>query len=141
MRLLADECIPVKAFHLLEQIRNPRGIVHTEMVHLLDRMNSGVGDDIWASNFAHASPPFLVITGDRGVHTKTGDPRLPQILPALGISGVFLSGKIQNAKAFDKIRALLYVWPQLEEIWARPSGERHKLLISGKGYKLKAWPM
>jgi len=140
MRLLADECIPRKAFDKLRQLRNPGGNVVTEMVHLLERFEEGSPDDHWVQEIAAEDQPFLVITGDRATKSKRNDPRLPALLPQAGVSGVFLSGKLQQRPAFEKVRALMTVWPGLEQAAQQKRGTRTRLMPYGDGYRLQAWP-
>ena len=141
MRLLADECIPRRAFEKLRELRNPRDEIVTEMVHLLDRFEQGSADDHWVEQIAAKTPPFLVITGDRAVNTGRKDPRLPVLLPQAGVNGIFLTGKLQQRPAFEKIRALMYVWPMLEQAVELTRGTRCRLSPHGDGYRLQKWPL
>lgn len=141
MRLLADECIPRKAFEKLRELRNPSGNTVTEMVHLLERFEHGSADDHWVEQIASDTPRFLVITGDRAVKSKREDPRLPVILSRAGVSGIFLTGKLQQRSAFEKVRALMYVWPALDRAAQHTPGTRYRLIPSGDGYRLQLWPI
>lgn len=140
MRLLADECIPRKAFEKLRELRNPGGKSVTEMVHLLERFEQGSPDDHWVQQVAAEDPPFLVITGDRAVNSGREDPRLPVLLPHAGVNGIFLTGKLQQRPAFAKVRALMYVWPALERAAQHAPGTRSRLSPFGDGYRLQEWP-
>ena len=141
MRLLADECIPRRAFEKLRELRNPGGAVVTEMVHLLERFEAGSPDDRWVQEIAAEDQPFLVITGDRATKSKRDDPRLPTLLPEAGVNGVFLTGKLQQRPAFEKVRALMTVWPGLEQAAQQERGARSRLMPYGDGYRLQAWPV
>ena len=111
----------------------------TEMVHLLERFEAGSPDDRWVQEIAAEDPPFLVITGDRASKSKRDDPRLPTLLPQMGVNGVFLTGMLQQRPAFEKIRALMSVWPDLEEAAREAHGTRFSLMPRGKGYRLQVW--
>lgn len=141
MKLLADECIPRKAFEKLRELRNPGNTTVTEMVHLLERFEAGSPDDQWVREIGDGAEQFIVITGDRASKSGRGDPRLPTLLPQAGVSGVFLSGKLQQKPAFEKVRGLMYVWPALEDMAKQPGGTRKKLVPYGDGYRLTAWPL
>ncbi|MCW5755598.1 MAG: hypothetical protein KIT24_12900 [Phycisphaeraceae bacterium] len=141
MRLLADECVPRRAFEKLRELRNPGGLVVTEMVHLLERFEAGSPDDRWLQEIAAEDPPFLVITGDRARKSKRDDPRLPTLLPEAGINGIFLTGKLQQRPAFEKVRALMTVWPGLELAAKQRRGARSRLMPHGESYRLQDWPL
>lgn len=140
MRLLADECIPRRAFEKLRELRNPAGSVVTEMVHLLERFEQGAPDDHWVQQIASEDPPFVIITGDRAAKSGRDNPRLPTLLPQAGLRGIFLTGKLQQRPAFEKIRALMYVWPAMEQVADQPPGTRSRLTPFGDGYRLQVWP-
>jgi hypothetical protein len=140
MRLLADECIPRKSFELLRRLRNPCEPPEVDMVHLLDLLGSGARDDEWVRLIAQGDPPFLVLTGDRGATSRRPDPRLPALLPQFKVTGVYLSGKLQQRTGFEKARALLVVWPQLEKAYTDPPGSRFRLNAHRAGYQLTPWP-
>jgi hypothetical protein len=111
------------------------------MMHLLERFEAGSPDDRWIQDIAQDDDRFLVITGDRAAKTRQGDPRLPVILPQAGVSGVFLTGKLQQRPAFEKVRALMYVWPLMEKAAQHAGGARWRLMLHGDGYSLKEWPL
>lgn len=141
MRLLADECIPRRAFEKLRDLRNPGVTVVTEMVHLLERFEAGSPDDHWVHEIEAEDVPYLVITGDRASKSGRDDPRLPILLPKAGVNGVFLSGKLQQRPAFEKVRALMCVWPSLEHAAQQAPGSRSRLTPHGEGYRLLPWPV
>ena len=141
MRLLADECIPRRAFEKLRELRNPGGTTVTEMVHLLERFEAGSPDDHWVREIGDDDEPFIVITGDRASKSGRDDPRLPTLLPQAGVSGVFLTGKLQQRPAFEKVRALMCIWPAIERLAEQPGGTRNKLSPHGDDYRLIAWPL
>jgi hypothetical protein len=140
VRIFADENVPrraFKAFAELVQLAKPS----VESSHLLGMLAEGTPDDVWIAEVSKADPPWLVVSGDSAKNTRSSDPRAPAILPQLGVTAIFLSGKLQQKPAFEKVRALLYVFPEIVAAYQGPRGTRYRLVAIRTGYALNEWPL
>lgn len=135
MKLLLDENLSRPATealrNLISRTREP-----VEIKHLLDLCPSGILDLNWLPQFQDQIEPWLIITADSG--KRCGGDRLPQICGELGIRHVLLSGKLHQRRQFDKIRAVITVWPALKEAHSSAAGSRFKLQQAGDTFVLKA---
>ena len=135
MKLLFDENISRPATCALQAL-----IAATEEeaegCHLLERCPMGAPDSDWLSQFQDQSHPWLVVTADSA--KRRGGDRLPEICKDLRIRHVLISGKLHQRKQFDKMRAILTVWPDLREAFKSESGSRFKLQQAKESFILKA---
>lgn len=133
---MADECIPPARFRsIVDELRNNDPPIHA--IHLLDIFRGGIQDDDWARRLRQESG-WIVVTGDRG---RGRSPRLPVILPALGVTGIFMSASLQNAKGDDKVEAIRWMAARIDRIAAAPPGTRFKLNKHGETFRLEEWPV
>jgi hypothetical protein len=106
-----------------------------ESRHLLDLFRSGELDDRWPETLASRGEDPVVITGDRHRKSRSIDPRLPIILPAVNLTGLFLSGTLQQASGEIKMAAILTILDKLDEhVSKTPPGERLSLKIEREHY-------
>lgn len=135
MRLLVDENISKPAIialrNLIETTREK-----AEIQHLLETSRMGILDAEWLPKFQSQSEPWLVLTADLG--KRSGGKRLPDICRELGIRHVLISGKLHQKKQFDKMRAILTVWPNLKAAFNSKPGSRFKLQQTNKSFSLQA---
>lgn len=134
MKLLLDENLSKPATDALRELVH-RTREATEIQHLLDMCPSGILDPAWLPKFQIQDDPWLIITADSG--KRCGGDRLPQICKTLGIRHVLLSGKLHQRRQFDKIRALITVWPALKMANSSAAGSRFKLQQAGDSFVLK----
>ncbi len=134
---MADECIPPKQFRsIIDELRSNDPSIHA--AHLLDWMKrAGVRDDEWARRLS-SEPGWIVLTGDRG---RGKSPRLPAILPELGVTSVFMSASLQNAKGEDKLEAIRWLADRIDRIAVAAPGTRFKLNKHGGTFRLEEWPL
>jgi len=146
MKIMLDECMPPKASRLvvaLLKLHKPP----IEASFLADYMGKpGSADPDWANRLAHEGE-WCVVTCDykrpQGAKARAKGPPLHLILPSRKITAFFLGGKIAQADGFEKVRAVLYLLP---EIWERattaPIGTRFKILRKGAtAYQITPWPV
>lgn len=135
MKLLLDENLSQPATEALRRLvkktREP-----SEVQNLLDICPSGILDPEWLPRFQDQSNPWLIVTADLG--KRSGGGRLPDICQKLGIRHVLLSGKLHQRRQFDKMRAIITVWPALKEAYTADPGSRFKLQQAGDSFVLKA---
>jgi hypothetical protein len=143
MKIMFDECMPPKASRLaagLLALSKPPIKAH----FLADYLGPGLYDSDWTKRLADETN-WCVVTCDyrnpTGSKAKAKGPPLHLILPSRQITGFFLGGKIAQASGFEKIRAVLYLLPDIwEKATLGPNGGRFKILKSGHGYKIAPWP-
>lgn len=97
--------------------------------HVLDYFQSGSSDAEWIPRIAQER--FIVISFDRG--RKYGGPKLPQICAEHDVTHVLVSGKLNQRKQADKIRAIMEVWPDLAALANAPRGSRYLLRLTSTG--------
>src|SRR5579859_553346 len=130
MKIMLDECMPSKASHLLVDLLKLSKV--SVSAHYLETyLGKGSLDKDWAKLLA-AEGGWSVVTCDngraRGERTKLKGPPLQLILPARGITGFFLSAKMSQASGFEKVRAVIYLMPEIiERANQTPTGERYKI--------------
>lgn len=97
--------------------------------HVLDYFQSGSSDAEWIPQVARED--FIVISFDRG--RRYGGPKLPQICAEYGVTHVLVSGKLNQRKQADKIRAIMEVWTDLAALADAPPGSRYLLRLTSAG--------
>lgn len=97
--------------------------------HLSELATPGTEDDIWIPQIA--SGDWIVVSGDRA--KRCGGAKLPNVCVQHKVSHVLLSSTLHNSPSFEKLRAILYVWPCLCAIMTRPRGLRFDLKCSQSG--------
>lgn len=145
MRVMLDECMTTRASRLLvEALKLHKPPVEAHFLE--DYLGAkGLLDADWTSQLAQEGD-WCVITCDylhpRGSKAKAKGPPLHLILPSRRITGFFFAGKIAALSAFEKMRAVIYTFP---EIWTHATdaraGSRFKIVRSGQGYRFDKWPL
>lgn len=142
---MLDECMPPKASRLFAgmlQLNKPP----IEAVILQEYLGQkGALDCDWAK-LLQEEGGWYVITADngkaKGAKAKLKGPPLHLILPARGITGFYLAGKMSQRSGFEKIRAVIYTLPDLLlRAGLAPPGTRYKIKPSGHGYSVSEWPL
>jgi hypothetical protein len=80
-----------------------------EIAHIFQFAKSGETDDVWIPRLATGG--WLLITTDRA--KRCGGPKLPDLCRDHGVSHVLVGATIQKAKQFERVRAILAVWPRV----------------------------
>lgn len=135
MKLLLDENISRPAAlalqNLVSKTKEP-----AEVRHLLETCPMGILDPEWLPKFQNQKNPWLIVTADLG--KRSGGQRLPDICNKLRIRHVLISGKLHQRKQFDKMRAIMAVWPALKAAFESEPGSRFKLQQADKSFALRA---
>lgn len=138
MKLLIDECI---GFGIYERIKPfldafTPPIQHMHMLEFNEKQ--GIEDDEWVPRAA--SEGWIVITGDSG-RRKLGSP-LQLMMPQYLVTGIYLSGKLQQKNAATKMQAIVSVLHLIPQVAASPRGTRFRLRMSGdERFVLALWPL
>jgi hypothetical protein len=144
MKVMFDECMGTKASRLLvEAFKLHKPPIESQFLE--DYLHQkGTWDLDWSKLLADEGG-WCVVTTDyqtpRGAKARLKGPPLHIILPARGITGFFLAGKIAQRTGFEKARVVFYVFP---ELWQRAqtaaNGTRFRIVSTGNGYKMSEWP-
>ena len=98
----------------------------------------GAKDPDWVPRIFNEG--WLVVTEDRGRNSRQEE-RLPQLCRLHGVSHVLvLPALLNRGGQFEKMRALLAVWPDLLALAEEPRGLRARLKYSGptcSGFRLE----
>ncbi len=124
IRLLFDDCLSKHVTAKLSEL-NQFARVPVEIAHLATLNMEGALDDDWVPRIAEQG--YLVLTADRGKKRSRGG-KLPIICRRHGVSFVLMSSAVHKMDQFDKMRAVVSVWPKL---LAAHAGEK------GIGYILR----
>lgn len=109
-----------------------------EAVYMKDLVGSGAKDEEWVPKAAEGN--WFVITGDRG-RGKLSTP-LPLLLPYHGISAAFMTGGLQSKRPqFEKLRATIFLWPQIRDAALGARGLRYRMQIQGESFRFVEWPL
>lgn len=112
----------VRALAELFSFHRPR----PRVAHLLERFaDEGDKDEDWIPKCARED--WIVISADAG---KRGRSKLPRICREFGVRHVLLVGQLVHRQQFEKVRAVLVVWPELFMITERPRGSRFKVKLA-----------
>lgn len=88
-----------------------------------------------------AQGDWVVITRDRGKGGRGLGAPLPEVLPACGVTGVWLAPWYSNANVFELVRAVLIVLPSIYSECPRAKpGTRFKIVRDGQSASLETWP-
>lgn len=143
MKIMLDECVteaPAKLLIGFIELESPTIEAHFLVDYFGER---GLKDSPWAQKLSDEGGWFD-ITADRGRMKKNrkrraaDGPPLHKILPELGITAVYYSGKIQNDTGLQKVRAITSVWPDIHNFFlnAEP-GSRNLITKFRKGFLLR----
>lgn len=128
LRLLFDDCLSKHAIAALATLASYSD-VELEVAHLATIQQSGKSDDEWIPEIAEKG--YVVITTDRGKKPSRGG-KLPFLCRKHGVTHVMLSAAMHRRNQFDKIRAILSLWPELLAIAAEnPRGAGFSLRLHG----------
>lgn len=123
MKLLFDANVSQHAIQslaqLLETCRENVELRHLVQDYPLDTPDSGFIKD-------YAKQGYVIVTGDSAKQSGRGD-KLPKICIDEGITHVLFTGRLQQRRTFDKMRAIITVWPELLEAYNASPGSRFKL--------------
>jgi PIN like domain len=102
-----------------------------EISHLFEFANSSETDEVWIPRIAKDG--WTLITTDRG--KQSGGKKLPQLCCAYGVTHILLSHTLHNSKQFEKVRAVLCVWPKIIAAATGPKGARYMLRFDGPQHR------
>lgn len=102
-------------------------------------MGEGTGDSEWVPRAA--AERRFVITGDRGKSSRSAP--LDLLLPYLGVSGVFMTGALHESKQFQRMRAVITLWPHIVEAAAGRPATRYRMRIDREraSFAWAEWPL
>ncbi len=101
-----------------------------EIVRFYQKFAPGVKDPVWIPQIAREEG-WIVISGDRGTHTRQGE-KLPQICSALGVTHIVLSAALLKRNWYYKSLAFESHWGELLATAQCPKGTGFKLSIAGE---------
>lgn len=120
-RFLFDECVgKPHVDSLRSQLADP-----PEIVHITEFYCEGVKDIEWIPRLA-SEPGWVVITADRGTHSKRGD-KLPAICREYRLTHVLLSKAVHHLTSHDKMTTIRRVWVEIEALSRETPGGRYRL--------------
>lgn len=138
--IVFDECLaPLWFRHAKTMLDHPK--VGIQSHHMLDHLKSGTTDDEVVRWIVGLERPKVVITADTGRKSKRQDPRLPDLLPAVGVPSVYLSPKMAQYSGFEKVRGFLTCLPRVLEAADGSDGARYRIEPDGYRYKFGPWPL
>lgn len=143
MKILLDECVtrgPSLVLASFFALDNPP--VHGEF--LVDKFGKqSMKDKTWAEVLQDEGG-WCVISGDRDKRHKSqakrfvDGPPIIRILPACGITAVYMSSAIQQASGPEKVRSITSVWPAIKNFFEHaPPGSRKLVTKPGNVYVLR----
>lgn len=143
MKILLDECVtrgPSLVLASFFALDNPP--VHGEF--LLDKFGKPATKDKTWAEVLRDEGGWCVISGDRDRSRKSpakriidGPPTI-KILPACGITAVYMSSAIQQAPGPEKVRSITSVWPAIRDFFGNaPPGSRKLVTRPGNTYVLR----
>jgi hypothetical protein len=136
IRLLFDDCLSKHAVGALAQLAAfSKGTV--EVKHLVDFAMSGEDDEIWIPRIPGEG--WVIVTADRGKKNKGG--KLPLICQRCRISYVLLSAALRSKNTFDRMRAIIAVWPELAAACADEPGCGYLIRIKNRGRGVQLDPI
>jgi len=98
-----------------------------EVRHLFQFAEESETDDVWIPRIAPAG--WTVITTDRA--KQSGARKLPQLCCEYGVTHILISQSIHNSKQFEKVRAVVAMWPEIVAASLGPKGRRFSLRYDG----------
>lgn len=136
IRLLFDDCLSKHAVAALAQLAGfSRGEVAVK--HLVDFAMAGEDDESWIPRVP--SDGWIILTADRGKKNKGG--KLPLICQRCRITYVLLSAALHTKNTFDRMRAILAVWPDLLTVSVDEPGCGYLIRIKNHGRGVQLDPI
>lgn len=109
LRLVFDDCISKHAAKKLGELASfSRGLV--EIAHLATLNLEGQLDDDWIPVIGASG--HVAVSSDRGKNPSKGG-KFPILCQRHGVIHIMLSTGVHKLNQFDKIRAVLSVWPKI----------------------------
>lgn len=125
VRLLFDENTGAPFVDALREIVRLNKKQPVEIGHTIALFGRGAKDLDWIPKVVDNS--WIVISEDRGVNSAAGD-KLPVICAQLGVTHVLvLPSILRNGGQFEKMRAIMAIWPELILLPTLAAGTRLKL--------------
>lgn len=96
------------------------------ITHYLELFPEGEDDDVWIPQVANEG--YAIISADRG--SRMGGSKFPLVCKAHNVTHVLVSARIHERSSFEKMRAVIHVWPGLMGLVDAPAGSRYLLRLS-----------
>ena len=142
MKIMLDECF-ARTPSVVVQSYLTLAAPDVEVHFVLDYFGETRKDSNWAHELSkQQGVEWAAITFDRGRNTPSIDgPPLHRILPRCGITGIYLSGRIQCDRGEVRARAVISLWPEIRaRIENSKPGSRFKLSKrKGDKFGLRPW--
>ena len=100
------------------------------LLHIYDRFERDVKDEEWISEIS--GKDSIVISCDWG---RGKGVRLPVVCKLKKITLILISPSLHNAKQFHKVRAVMYVWPDIIKAFKAPAGTCFQITSIGVNYE------
>jgi hypothetical protein len=94
-----------------------------DIKHIFKFVKPSAKDENWVPKIAAGG--WTVISTDRG--RRCGGQRLPDICREYGVTHILLSSSLHQGKQFEKVRAVVAVWPRIIMATLSPKGSRFSL--------------
>lgn len=109
-----------------------------EIAHTISLFGRGARDAAWIPQVV--AEEWIVISEDRGMNSRAGD-KLPVLCLQYRVTHVLVMPSIlKHGGQFEKMRAVIAVWPKLLELAGAPRGTRVKLKYASaerSGFRLE----
>ncbi len=109
-----------------------------ELRHLVEDFPLSTPDSGFIRTYAEQG--YLIVTGNSGKQSGQKD-QLLKICMAEGATHVLFTGRLQQRRTFDKMRAVITAWPEIVEAANAPAGSRCKLQQRGKSFSLQSFSL
>jgi hypothetical protein len=124
-RFLFDENTGAPFVALLKRIAELDRRHPCEIGHTIELFGRAAKDREWVPKLGKSN--WIVVSEDRGKNSASGD-KLPVLCLQHGITHVLvLPSLLRNGGQFEKLRALLAVWPRMLDLVGTPKGSRWRL--------------
>ena len=138
VRILLDENTGAPFVAALRKVAELDRRHNCEIAHTIDLFGKGAKDQDWVPRIMNEG--WLLVTEDRGRNSRQEE-RLPQLCQRHSVTHVLvLPALLKRGGQFEKMRALLAVWPELLAMAEAQKGLRARLKYSGpacSGFRLE----